>query len=118
MIGDWVRLVADKFPYKVNSVETIHPLPDVTLDDYGCVFEDEVEPIPLTEEILKANGWECSDGWFERNDVDFFIAKCVDKYKLCQVYHMRSFVTIAYVHELQHALRLCGLNELADTFKV
>lgn len=24
----------------------------------------------------------------------------------------------AYVHELQHALRLCGLNELADGFKV
>lgn len=23
-----------------------------------------------------------------------------------------------YVHELQHALRLCGLNELADNFKV
>ena len=25
---------------------------------------------------------------------------------------------LQYVHELQHALRLCGLNELADNFKI
>lgn len=77
-----------------------------------------VKPIPLSEEILKENGWNCEEGWFENKDVNFLIAKVVNKYKLCPVYHMKSFATILYVHELQHALRLCGLNDLADSFKV
>jgi len=27
-------------------------------------------------------------------------------------------VRVNYVHQLQHALRLCGLNELANNFKL
>ncbi len=30
----------------------------------------------------------------------------------------REKTYINYVHELQHALRLCGLTDLADNFKV
>lgn len=29
-----------------------------------------------------------------------------------------SVITCEYVHQLQHALRLCKLNELADNFKI
>lgn len=116
MVGDLVKI-----GQRVVMIDSI--IPDskqvVNGGTFSVVYDDgEYEPIPLTEEIFKANGWMCSNGWFERNDVNFFIAKCVDKYKLCPIFHMKSFATIAYVHELQHALRLCGLSELADNFKI
>lgn len=115
MIGDWVYQALYKdaeIPNKGHGWKEVR----VT-----CLPFDEdwaIAPIPLTEKILKANGWICCDGWFERNNVDFFIAKCGYKYKLCPIFHMRSFTTIAYVHELQRVLRCCGLNELADNFRV
>mgnify|MGYP003291261488 CR=1 FL=1 len=69
---------------------------------------DDVSPIPLTPEILEKNGLGLKgqdmpiislkiqgDGWWN---------------KPCAY--------IKYVHEFQHALRLCGLNELADDFKI
>lgn len=35
----------------------------------------------------------------------------------CDQYERLIFVA-SYIHELQHALRLCGLNDLADNFKI
>ncbi|MBQ0088527.1 MAG: hypothetical protein KBT27_04250 [Prevotellaceae bacterium] len=34
------------------------------------------------------------------------------------IYCAMISIQIKYVHELQHALRLCGLNDLADNFKI
>lgn len=86
---------------------------------------DKIEPIPLTLEILERNGFELRDDFlYHRIDdkphhYDFKLENggvfTSEGYTLqCCIYHL----TIRYVHELQHALRLCGLNELADNFKV
>lgn len=85
----------------------------------------DFEPIPLTSEILKKNGFELRDGFFyhriddKPHHYDFKLENggvfTSEGYTLqCGIYHL----TIRYVHELQHTLRLCGLNELADNFKV
>ena len=37
------------------------------------------------------------------------------EYYIANVFN-NIFAQIYYVHELQHALRLCGLQELADNF--
>lgn len=93
----------------------------------GLVSCDDIELIPLTEDILKANGFENIIGyecyystpllrqsgivvtinsemvvtnWTDHNDNVFVEFSC------------------AFVHELQHALRMCGLRELADNFKL
>lgn len=95
------------------------------------VADKELQPIPLTEEILKANGF------VKRGDVFYFNCGFLgsDWERSCveiRVYdravidieinlrtHTNRVHLIAdYFHELQHALRLCGLNELADNFKV
>lgn len=81
--------------------------------------EKEGSPLPLTEDILKANGFEC------------FV---LPNHKKLYSYNNKEIIlfwndgaeidllgvsrTIISVHELQHALRLCGLNELADNFKI
>jgi len=78
-----------------------------------------VSPIPLTAEILKANGFISLnyDSCFVYRtsfEEDFEITKDNKGFHLRPV----SIAKTNYVHELQHALRLCNLNELADNFKL
>lgn len=82
---------------------------------------DLLEPIPLTPEILEMNGFELCDGFFYHrvddnpHHYDFKLKKGCDSYTLeYNTYHL----PIRYVHRLQLALRLHGLNDLANNFKV
>lgn len=118
----------DLFPCRLRNKENLllGPL---------TVMEKEISPIPLTEEILKLNGFraeEYSGGilfyWEKKKDSkaegyvgietrrlrnsDKFFVGTVTKNTPEFMLHLNS------IHELQHALRLCGLNELADNFKV
>lgn len=97
-------------------------------------YADELELIPLTAEILKANGFRyvnensaytlmvmSDDGY--TIEVYICIANCVfnveHNYTLNKECVMdRTHKCGYFVHELQHALRLCGLNDIADKFKV
>lgn len=76
---------------------------------------DQPEPIPLTARILEKNGWwyDVEDAWLH-DEVDFCIEKWAGKF---QCYDINQ-IKLNSVHQLQHALRLCGLDELADNFKV
>lgn len=60
-------------------------------------LDDEVVGIPLTPKILEKNGWLSTD----EPTVEFF---GVGKWD-------RKDKRIEYVHELQHALRLCGIEK-------
>ena len=75
----------------------------------------EFEPIPLTPEILEKNGWwfDTEDTW-RHDEVNFTIEKWNGRY---QCYDINQ-IKLDSVHQLQHALRLRGLDELADNFKV
>lgn len=91
-----------------------------------------VKPIPLTEEILEKNGFDIvQDGdsltiWKQKDDeygnevydITIYASKGVMRLDTSIRYHGAIRKNICYVHELQHALRLCGLNELADNFKL
>lgn len=83
----------------------------------------KISPIPLTPESLDKNGFEdkTDDFWKLRvDDKPYHYYFRLDKggtfggdgYNMkCNIY----IITIKYVHELQRALRLCGLIELADS---
>lgn len=98
----------------------------------GCLIQGsvwmEVNPIPLTEEILEKNEfkqrgdeymffeWDGAKQWYVsledfKPQFDFWFITSSDR-------DLNVRGKIRYVHELQHALRLCGLNELADNFMV
>lgn len=84
-----------------------------------CGFE-KITPIPLDKPILKANGFKGEDRLFtyykcEDEDNPFMITK--NKYGFYCIIANR-LVYIEFVHELQSALHLCGLHELADYFKL
>ena len=92
----------------------------------------EFEPIPLTPEILEKNGWlndpysrlSLQDGkwlefyWYEHRLQKYWEGTDEWQNHTKQLELVFKAGSIFYVHELQHALRLCGLNEIADNFKV
>lgn len=81
-------------------------------------YADELTPIPLTAEILEKNGWT-HNGIFSDIKIDentsFSWADRLGAQLYQNGYHMCD---CKYVHTLQHALRLCGLTDLADNLKV
>lgn len=109
-IGDWVQWNFDVEP-KHRQIFSIITEEDsdgnkeyyADLGD-GEIYKDLI-PISLTPEILEKNGWKDGDQFFTS-----FI-KPYGKLSHCGTY-------LKYVHELQHALRLCGLSDLADNFKL
>lgn len=101
----------------------------------GVVWHNEyVKPIPLTEEILENNGFTQIEDGIIIYDLPEGIWQ--NDNALCGIdYNDRgSFYTfsndpeddglinkvcgVVDVHQLQHALRLCGIDELADNFVV
>lgn len=121
-IGDWVS-------YKnhvglVSSLTTNGVCVDFNNSFVGA-DDSEITPILLTEEILEANGFYKGSyvGGYLHRDFVFRV------YPVNSDFSATSFVQedspiyetvfyCCYVHELQHALRLCSLNDLADSFKV
>lgn len=110
MIGDKLKTV---FSQKVVKVKEIKQSCIYT-EDNGYEY-NEIEPIPLTPEILEKNGFEKE--WDE--DImlmvcDNIIVETGDNYKLYKdgkMYLRRVLAPLYYVHQLQHALRLCGIEK-------
>lgn len=84
------------------------------------------KPIPLTEEILEKNGFNKHDNCFVYKEYKLEI--CIEKYEddniilsighTCNGGYDCVHVRIHHVHELQHALRLFGLGDIANNFKI
>ena len=106
---------------KVYSIESPMPREDrrfdnkyiVTLFCNGLIVAriEEIQHVILTKEMLKENGFSPfgNDAW------------AVGHYELIR--DMRIHIgalsmSVAYVHQLQNALRLCKYDDLADNFKV
>ena len=143
MVGDWC---CDQhgFPMQITNVGDDYAY--ATFDgNEGDPWEfddkdDQPEGIPLTKEMLDANGfrYEKDYGPFYRSILgsDFSTAEycvCVEwketpeGRKICYIDCEKrkdgrgNSATIRrefYVHTFQHALRLVGLSEIADNFKV
>ena len=120
-IWDWIT-DGHGFPMQITNVG----------DDYAyATFEgnegdpwefddkdDRPEPILITPEILEKNGWERNGIFMEKRIDENTHLSWTDicgsvlsqgNYYMCDC---------KYVHTLQHALKLCGLDELANNFKI
>ena len=90
MIGDWAWDKENDCPWQIN-------IKDFRNDGNSILF---FEPIPLTDEILKKNGLEVKVGPGGKYQLSIEGVSCrVD------------FNIIQYVHELQHAFRLAGIDK-------
>lgn len=113
MVGNWVLWKNKKVQIaRVSGIVYSFGHIDVTLahcnDDNLLESHDikSVSPIPLTEEILEKNFPDPTDGltWFPEEggfNCHTYVPKC----------EINAFGLFKYVHQLQNALRLCGIEK-------
>ena len=122
MMGDWVgRVFNDK-----RIIEDYRQVDWIRTGEIGMRYQKVwsigcIEPIPLTSEILEKNGFWVMEN--VNNGAEEYIAYATAglmfHYNRDNDYYFPNTpISRKYVHELQHALRLCGLDELADNFKI
>ena len=110
-------MIGDKVTVKVLSqIPDTYVLHTWTTNDYSR--DIQVKPIPLTAEILEKNGWKDDGLWHEYLDDNATIQSCLpDMRGIINGIEIKDF-QCEYVHQYQHLMRLCGLDELADNFKI
>ena len=127
MVGNFVRLnkEIDDFKKEIVVVKTIFSFNEASIRDfldirYCCIDPEYLDPIPLTVDILKKNGFEMASSeiqkyilWehkytvFAMNiyneawEIDIFSKECKLPYQSAIVYH---------IHHLQQWLRFCGIE--------
>ena len=125
-IGD--LLLINNTPHKIQAIDSIDA--EIMADDNLYYVgedryrsEDKIEGIPITTEILENNGFIKVNS--QRYDYGYPDTDCYVKVNPKKnMIHVNgrnansNLYSHSFVHELQRALRLCGLNELADNFKV
>lgn len=127
MIGDYVKFKDDIYIFEEISaqgwVHLIYPDTGIRVNIISDYIIDLLEPIPLTPEILKANGFEQNINY--EDDYSFedttIIFKHNNKYLFTASINGSKgmlYLCANYVHELQHAFKICGLNELANNLKL
>jgi hypothetical protein len=79
-------------------------------------WSNNIKPIPLTQEILEKNGFEgIKEGRFPSlrnyyNDIIFQLEGIKEEGN-CKILYIFKNIPILYVHQLQHALKLCGIDK-------
>lgn len=124
MLGDWVQGHLPNTPSKVVGIPNEYRLAVVTSNcTYMELSIDDLQPIPLTPEILKKNGFDFLYSSVPGGTPQEQRMRKVDTYKwqgiAVNYYHetndfqMVNFrgVRFKYVHELQHAFRLLGIEK-------
>lgn len=124
MVGDWVQGHLPNTPSKVVGIPNEYRLAVITPG--GAYMElsiDDFLPIPLTPKILEKNGFDFLYSSVPGGTPQEQRMRKVDTYKwqglVVNYYHetndfqMVNFrgVRLNYVHQLQHALRLTGIDK-------
>lgn len=127
-IGDYIKYQGQIYIIEEISakgwVHLIHPDTRVRVNMTSDYIIDLLEPIPLTPEILKLNGFEQkTDGWLRCEDKAnefqnyiFIQYRHQGDIRECEINYVNIvkanyLYVINYVHELQHLLRLCGVEK-------
>lgn len=134
MIGDWV--VINNIPRQVTFIDdcinykiiAVGKHPDGGRISYVGKLSEEVKPIPLTLEILEKNGFVANKHVYPYPYYEYEVKEIKVKvefafpqgnrtsYKKPWVCIDTEYVYIEhlpcmFVHQLQHALRLCGIEK-------
>lgn len=134
MIGDYVTCKdSNQYPecpiLQVNGLVGDEPY-DIYISENGSdeldiYGEEDIQPIPLTKEILEKNGFtDCETSDLDRGMGNSFWypgeENCISDSDLMINLMRHSFLVrnnastifgLHHVHELQHALRLCGIEK-------
>ena len=122
MIGDYIiRKNAPKEILIVDAIDSIRNIVYLDLDGLGITEKlENIEPIPLTQKILEKNGFyhEYNVGYVMEEYENEIIYNLWDR-KLRILKNREQIFNLEYfdemcVHELQHVLRLCGIEKTIE----
>lgn len=124
MLGDWVM---PKFTEGEKETKVAEIYDKGIISTSGAPYLwDEVDAILVSPKILKANGWENTETPYATLNIGegktleyYFYEHRLDEYwqgideweNHAEVRYTLFRCTAQYVHELQHALRLCGIEK-------
>ena len=134
MTGDWVRLQYNHFiteelvtkDFQVTEIRDGGETNYIWGKDGNMGMVEHIQPIPLTVEILEKNGFVSKKGFMQKGnfgDGPLIIWHTEDNKILRHFTHELEISDLSsdkgyrirficnYVHELQHALRLCGIDK-------
>lgn len=140
MVGDWC---CDEhgIPMRITNVDDDYAYATFEGNE-GDPWEyndkdDQPKPIEITRELLEANGWRAesfmASPWngfvltyyFVKEEGDIHLEFKCDTLTIWFNYEKGNdgsnadiSIPIKYVHQLQQALRIVGLNEMANNFKI
>ena len=135
MVGDFVCLKDDtkyELPLKVDGIIE----DDISLEGDGFLggIDGLIRPIPITPEILEKNGWKEHSYTLPHNLKEYFYVN--DEKGIHLVWKRGTLsiwfaynedndgiysdivIPVKYVHQLQQVLRIAGLMDMANNFKV
>ena len=124
MVNDWMQHANGKY-YQVKRVDCLADNRVHFACDTPHLWEynNKFYPIPLTDEILKKNGFEKIDGvdalfqeyghpWVCWDGKFLSITDQLDtQMEDVETPHILLDVKVEYVHQLQHALRMVGVEK-------
>ena len=139
MIGDWLQ-DNHQFPMQVKVVGEDYLYANFEGNEADpWEFDDKDEqpqPIEITKELLEKNGFEWKKSAYD-HDFDFALLWLKEKRTYIELRNFNKTIAIwfdyimpndgvyadivfpvKYVHEMQQVLRLAGLDDIANNFKV
>lgn len=113
MVGDWV-LLFDKTPVKVDCIgnaEAYLTEPRGQHDLDWRVNYEHIKPIHITPEILEKNGFKDMGFYSECKIGDWRVLCDTKNVAILHREHCNIDTPVEYIHDLQHALRLCRIDK-------
>ena len=105
MIGDYILVKPSMMPIQVAAVHNKKIGYHAATHKLNWVREGLLEPIPITPEILEKNGirYQFGHPWWQAAEMEDGVFEI----------HLteKSTMLLKYVHQLQHALKLCGISK-------
>ena len=135
MVGDWVAN-RNGSPMQIVAVDEDNAYACEDNEERPWIFGDdegyEPQPIEITEDILKENKWEVqgytllqSEHYYVKDESGNHLLWSNGTLSIWLAYGesndgVFSDVTLPckYIHQLQQALRIAGLTDMANNFKV
>ena len=109
MIGDWLIPYGKTEPSKIESLGYQYDMAgrydklSFECEPFTFTYPSYCKPVPLTREVLEKNGF----AYNRKNGA--LIAYAYESYSPREV--MLHLMNCNYVHELQHALRVCKIDK-------
>lgn len=125
-IGDYVlheNVIKMVVSIPTENKVSIRPRTQTYGSIYNTTLIDEIKPLKIDGKILTLNGFQfCHDPNYERYDEYVYnnitIKECSEHENTCWTVQLvenkieKLYITITYVHELQHLLKIIGYNNL------